>query len=112
MLIRDGHGNTAMFCAAMFRMIIVRMFNYTGHGKGEIKHVESIDYDRRNLSINQTRPGLFSGEWHNNHISILAAPLRDSCVTSPIWPDLHIQHVQDWCCVFISRFQKGVSAQI
>ena len=63
-----GHGLAcAMFGAAMFWMILVRMFNYTGHGKGEIKHKYGIDYDRRNLSINQIRPGLFSGEWHNNH---------------------------------------------
>ncbi len=56
-----------MFAAAMFWFIFVRAFNYTGHGKGEVKHVDGIDYDRRNLSINQMRPGLFSGEWHNNH---------------------------------------------
>lgn len=63
-----GHGLAcAMFGAAMFWLVLVRMFNYTGHGKGEIKHLEGIDYDRRNLSINQTRPGLFAGEWHNNH---------------------------------------------
>lgn len=56
-----------MFGAAMFWFIFVRAFNYTGHGKGKEKHVEGIDFDRRNLSINQMRPGLFSGEWHNNH---------------------------------------------
>jgi stearoyl-CoA desaturase (delta-9 desaturase) len=64
----NGHGLAcAMFGAAMFWMIFVRMFNYTGHGKGEVKHIDGIDYDRSNLSINQTRPGLFAGEWHNNH---------------------------------------------
>lgn len=56
-----------MFGAAMFWFIFVRAFNYTGHGKGEVKHKDGIDFDRSNLSINQTRPGLFSGEWHNNH---------------------------------------------
>jgi sn-1 stearoyl-lipid 9-desaturase len=56
-----------LFSAAMFWSIFVRAFNYTGHGKGAIKHKDGIDYDRSNLSINQTRPGLFSGEWHNNH---------------------------------------------
>ena len=56
-----------LFAAAMFWFIFVRAFNYTGHGKGEVKHKEGIDFDRSNLSINQTRPGLFSGEWHNNH---------------------------------------------
>ena len=56
-----------MFGATMFWTIFVRAFNFTGHGKGEVKHLDGIDFDRRNLSINQTRPGLFSGEWHNNH---------------------------------------------
>ncbi len=56
-----------IFTGAMFWFILVRAFNYTGHGKGEVKHIDGIDFDRRNLSINQTRPGLFSGEWHNNH---------------------------------------------
>jgi stearoyl-CoA desaturase (delta-9 desaturase) len=55
------------FSAAMFWYIFVRIFNYTGHGKGKAVHKEGVDFDRRNLSINQTRPGLFSGEWHNNH---------------------------------------------
>lgn len=58
---------TAIFTAAMFWFILVRAFNYTGHGKGEHKHVDGIDFDRSNLSVNQTRPGLFTGEWHNNH---------------------------------------------
>ncbi|MFK7899313.1 MAG: fatty acid desaturase [Cyclobacteriaceae bacterium] len=57
----------AMFSAAMFWFVLVRAFNYTGHGSGKIKHVDGVDYDRRNLAINQTRPGWFSGEWHNNH---------------------------------------------
>jgi fatty-acid desaturase len=56
-----------MFGATMFWTIFVRAFNYTGHGKGHIKHIDGIDFDRRNLSINQSRPGWFSGEWHNNH---------------------------------------------
>jgi sn-1 stearoyl-lipid 9-desaturase len=63
-----GHGlATAMFSGAMFWFVLVRAFNYTGHGKGHEQHVDGIDFDRSNLSINQTRPGLFSGEWHNNH---------------------------------------------
>ncbi len=57
----------AMFTAAMLWFVLVRAFNYTGHGKGEEKHVDGIDFDRSNLSINQLRPGLFAGEWHNNH---------------------------------------------
>ncbi len=58
---------SAIFTAAMFWFILVRAFNYTGHGKGEHKHIDGIDFDRSNLSVNQTRPGLFTGEWHNNH---------------------------------------------
>ncbi|WP_228724205.1 fatty acid desaturase [Spirosoma sp. KUDC1026] len=57
----------ALFTGALFWFVLVRAFNYTGHGKGEEKHVEGVDFDRRNLSLNQTRPGIFSGEWHNNH---------------------------------------------
>ncbi|MFT5619244.1 MAG: fatty-acid desaturase [Arenicella sp.] len=64
-------GGAALVCAtfsgAMFWYLLVRAFNYTGHGKGKVAHKDGIDFDRRNLSINQTRPGLFSGEWHNNH---------------------------------------------
>ncbi|SRR5579871_258481 len=55
------------FSATLFWTVFVRAFNYTGHGSGKKKHVDGIDFDRSNLSINQTRPGLFSGEWHNNH---------------------------------------------
>ncbi len=63
-----GHGLACtFFSAAMLWFVLVRAFNYTGHGKGEARHIEGIDFDRSNLSINQTRPGLFAGEWHNNH---------------------------------------------
>lgn len=57
----------ALFSAAFFWFVLVRAFNYTGHGKGEIRHVDGVDFDKSNLSINQLRPGLFAGEWHNNH---------------------------------------------
>lgn len=64
-------GGHAMACTAFTGALVwfigVRAFNYTGHGKGEEKHVDGVDFDRRNLSINQMRPGLFAGEWHNNH---------------------------------------------
>ena len=63
-----GHAlATALFTAAMLWFVLVRAFNYTGHGKGEEKHVDGVDFDRSNLSVNQLRPGLFAGEWHNNH---------------------------------------------
>jgi stearoyl-CoA desaturase (delta-9 desaturase) len=63
-----GHGLAcALFSAAMFWFALIPAFNYTGHGKGEEKHVDGLDFDRSNLSINQWRPGFFAGEWHNNH---------------------------------------------
>lgn len=63
-----GHGLAcALFAAALLWALGVRAFNYTSHGKGEKEHVQGVDLDRSNLSINQVRPGLFSGEWHNNH---------------------------------------------
>jgi stearoyl-CoA desaturase (delta-9 desaturase) len=63
-----GHAlSCAIFTAAMIWFVLIRSFNYTGHGGGKVKHKEGVDFDRSNLSINQTRPGLLSGEWHNNH---------------------------------------------
>jgi fatty-acid desaturase len=57
----------AIFTGAMMWFMLVKAFNYTGHGKGEVKHIDGVDFDRSNLAINQTRPGMFTGEWHNNH---------------------------------------------
>jgi fatty-acid desaturase len=57
----------ALFGAAGFWAIGVRTFNYEGHGKGKNKHREGIDFNRKDLSINQLWPGYVAGEWHNNH---------------------------------------------
>ncbi len=57
----------ALFTGTLFWYVLVRAFNYTGHGGGKAKHVEGVDFDTSNLSINQNRPGFLSGEWHNNH---------------------------------------------
>lgn len=66
--IMGGHGIAcALFGAAMLWFILVRAFNFTGHAGGKEKHIEGVDFDRRNLSVNQLRPGLICGEWHNNH---------------------------------------------
>jgi sn-1 stearoyl-lipid 9-desaturase len=47
-----GHGLAcALFGAAMSWFILVRAFNYTGHGGGHEKHVEGVDFDRSNLSF-------------------------------------------------------------
>jgi stearoyl-CoA desaturase (delta-9 desaturase) len=63
-----GPGLTcAIFSATMLWFAGIRAFNFTGHGGGKEKHRDGVDFDRSNLSINQTRPGLFAGEWHNNH---------------------------------------------
>ncbi|MBV4359046.1 fatty acid desaturase [Pinibacter aurantiacus] len=57
----------AIFSSTLLWFIFVRAFNYTGHAKGKEKHIDGLDFDRSNLSVNQTRPGIFTGEWHNNH---------------------------------------------
>ncbi len=57
----------AMFGAAGFWAVGVRTFNYEGHGKGEDKRREGVDYNREDMSINQIWPGYVAGEWHNNH---------------------------------------------
>lgn len=57
----------ALFGAAGFWAVGVRTFNYEGHGKGEDKRREGIDYNRNDMSVNQLWPGIVAGEWHNNH---------------------------------------------
>jgi len=57
----------AIFSAALLWFTGIRAFNYTGHGGGKKKHKEGVDFDNSNLSVNQSRPGLLAGEWHNNH---------------------------------------------
>jgi fatty-acid desaturase len=63
-----GHGLACtLFGAAGFWAVGVRTFNYEGHGKGEDKQREGIDFSHNDKSINQLWPGLVAGEWHNNH---------------------------------------------
>ena len=57
----------AIFGAAGFWAVGVRTFNYEGHGKGQDKRKDDVDYNRNDMSINQVWPGLVAGEWHNNH---------------------------------------------
>jgi stearoyl-CoA desaturase (delta-9 desaturase) len=45
----------------------IRDFNYDAHGCGKDKRKEGIDFNKRDLSINQFFAGTVSGEWHNNH---------------------------------------------
>jgi len=56
-----------LFGAAGFWAVGVRTFNYEGHGKGEDKRKDGVDYNRNDMSINQVWPGIVAGEWHNNH---------------------------------------------
>jgi fatty-acid desaturase len=57
----------ALFGAAGFWAVGVRTFNYEGHGKGQDKRRDGVDYNRDDMSINQIWPGFVAGEWHNNH---------------------------------------------
>jgi stearoyl-CoA desaturase (delta-9 desaturase) len=57
----------AVFGSAAVWAVGVRTFNYEGHGKGEDKRREGVDFNRDDMSINQVWPGLVAGEWHNNH---------------------------------------------
>jgi sn-1 stearoyl-lipid 9-desaturase len=64
-------GGHALACA-IFGMsalwaIGIRDFNYDAHGCGKDKRKEGIDFNKRDLSINQFFAGTVSGEWHNNH---------------------------------------------
>ncbi|MEL6343145.1 MAG: fatty acid desaturase [Myxococcota bacterium] len=57
----------AMFGGAFVWAIGVRTFNYDGHGQGKDKRRDGVDFNRRDLSINQYWSGIVAGEWHNNH---------------------------------------------
>ncbi|XZF16230.1 acyl-CoA desaturase [Chitinophagaceae bacterium MMS25-I14] len=66
-----GGQGAALVCAIFGSAFVwtagVRTFNYEGHGKGQDKRVDAIDYNRKDMSINQVWPGYVAGEWHNNH---------------------------------------------
>jgi len=57
----------SLFGAAGFWAIGVRTFNFEGHGKGKDKQRDGIDYNKKDMSVNQLWPGFVAGEWHNNH---------------------------------------------
>lgn len=57
----------ALFTGSLIWVVGVRSFNYSGHGKGEIKHKDGLDFNRKDMSVNEYRPGYLAGEWHNNH---------------------------------------------
>jgi stearoyl-CoA desaturase (delta-9 desaturase) len=57
----------ALFGSAGVWAVGVRTFNYEGHGKGKDKRRDNMDYNRKDMSVNQLWPGIVAGEWHNNH---------------------------------------------
>jgi len=66
--LKGGHALACtLFAAAGIWAVGVRTFNYDGHGHGEDKQRNGIDYNRNNRSINQMWPGIVAGKWHNNH---------------------------------------------
>lgn len=63
-----GHAlATGLFGASAFWAFGVRTFNYDGHGRGQDRRRDGIDFNREDLSVNQVWPGYVAGEWHNNH---------------------------------------------
>jgi sn-1 stearoyl-lipid 9-desaturase len=82
----------ALFSGAMLWVLAVRTFNYQGHGAGEDKRQDGIDFNRKDLSINQSRPGLLGGEWHNNH------HLYPSSARSGFLP---YQFDSAWCYIYL-----------
>ena len=63
-----GHAlATALFGAAGVWAVGIRTFNFEGHGGGKDLRREGVDFNRRDLSVNQMWPGYVAGEWHNNH---------------------------------------------
>lgn len=63
-----GHGLAcAIFGMSGIWAIGIRDFNFDSHGAGKDRRVDGIDFNRKDLSINQLFAGTVSGEWHNNH---------------------------------------------
>lgn len=64
-------GGHALACClfgwASIWAIGVRTFNFEGHGKGEDKRQDGVDFGKNDLSVNQYWPGFVAGEWHSNH---------------------------------------------
>jgi sn-1 stearoyl-lipid 9-desaturase len=56
-----------LFGSACFWALGIRTFNFHGHGRGHDRRREGVDFNRRDMSVNQLRPGFLTGEWHNNH---------------------------------------------
>jgi stearoyl-CoA desaturase (delta-9 desaturase) len=57
----------AIFGFAGIWAVGIRTFNYDGHGRGKDRRRKGIDFNDKDISINQVWPGYVAGEWHNNH---------------------------------------------
>ena len=57
----------AIFGLSALWALGIRDFNYDAHGCGKDRRRDGVDFNRRDLSINQFFAGTVSGEWHNNH---------------------------------------------
>lgn len=57
----------ALFSGVLLWAVGVRTFNYHGHGRGRDLRRDGVDFNRRDMSVNHWRPGVFGSEWHNNH---------------------------------------------
>jgi stearoyl-CoA desaturase (delta-9 desaturase) len=57
----------AIFGVSAVWAIGIRDFNYDAHGCGKDKREAGVDFNFKDLSINQRFAGTVSGEWHNNH---------------------------------------------
>ena len=54
--------------------VVVRDFNFRGHGTPERQNqVDGRDFDRKSLALNQRIYGYLAGEWHNNHHAFRAS---------------------------------------
>ncbi len=49
-----------LFSGALIWAFGVRTFNYEGHGKGKDLRKDGVDFDRKNMSINQYWPGIIT----------------------------------------------------
>jgi stearoyl-CoA desaturase (delta-9 desaturase) len=63
-----GHAlATAIFGLSGVWAFGVRTYNYDGHGRGQDRRQDGVDFYRGDYSVNQMWPGYVAGEWHNNH---------------------------------------------
>lgn len=91
---------TAIFGWAVVWAVGVRTFNYEGHGKGQDRRKDGVDFNRDDRSVNQLWPGYVAGEWHNNH-HLFPSSARSGFLPHQI--DLA------WCYVYVLSKIGGIS---